>query len=484
MKKSNIVITVAGVTLAGWVYMSWNTGKIIEKDLPEYVQYINTKIITQIPYNKTGFNNLVKLPEFKLVKFNRGIFSSKILFSLSYDNATLPLSANVSHGPFPLASLSHFSFKPKLASVNIMLVADNPMVQMAKKMLTNGKEPFIIDLDLYTEYMGFNGKFATINMKDAHTNILVKGIEFSGKVKNNLDTISSTFKIDDLYINVGVLKFLLSCLKYNNNNNRFPNHPNQQPLNIYTGNEHFDLNVFSINGANSLDFPNMDLNQVHINSSSIPKGNNYEGQSTFQFGGLIVNQANFGTIKFNTNFNNINAQGFSVLLDLYNQLLLGDTKYLTDKRFNEGITKILENNPTFSIPSFHWKNNQGELNASFDLQMKNGKLTSPKDIIKLIKFKLNAQRSMLEYSLANLISLKNNSMKPSQILQLVKEMFNSLQQAKMNKDDTVYSRENLLSMLIDIDDKTLHSDLFYENDLFSINGHSIKAETFLDAFNR
>ena len=192
MKKTRVaagVIVALGVI---WTAGSWYTGKQLESRIAEMVAQANAQLKLTAP--EAGL-------ELSYQDYQRGVFSSQLKMVVKplagAENSWLKpgqsvlLDENVSHGPFPLASLKSFNLVPAMASVNTVLVNNDvtkPLFDIAK-----GQSPF--DINTRISYNGDTSSAISLKPLDYEKEtdkVTFSGGEFTLSADNQGSLVSLT----------------------------------------------------------------------------------------------------------------------------------------------------------------------------------------------------------------------------------------------------------------------------------------------------
>lgn len=493
MKKSNIIITtVAGIVIGGWSIASWQVGKQIEAKLPTYSKYIQDELWKAI-------EDTPELPlQFELVNYKRGLFSSTAQYNivkLPAEYGQFLINVKIEHGPFPLSSLTHFSLRPKVASVNAEF-ADSPIIRQVKSIATNGKTPFNVNIDIYNENnVTFDFKMAPINIIDRKGNFIVKGFRFFGYHKKNTANSKLEFKIDNINYKADPINFELANFKMDstfnlsnlNNSIKFT-FPNKQAVSI----ERLKMSGLQ----NLFNYPDVTMNNLHLNSTGTLNDDNINLQAEVQLGDLSLGYFKLGSFGYRVNLNHLNAQALESLIPALQKKFKRPTFDINlelEKIIGNSLDRILEGQPTFTISPLNWKNEKGELTISFNIDFQKHDISDPIPSIKSAKFNLNAPRPMLEYGMAQIQTLQKyynregflNANSPDYEITIARNTITSLKDLKQQFHENEEARKQyvnsnplpLVIMLaaINIDDTKLTSDISYKDGLFTINGGKPKS---------
>jgi len=384
MKKTIIATSIIVILGAGYTIASWYTGSIIENNIDAKITQITNEI-----------NQYKNIPDVNIQysDYQKGVFSTSFhltVNSINLENNKTTIfddMVTIYHGPFPWNEIKSANFSPKMAA----FVYKTSKESNEKLWLAADNKPFMTlnsSID-YSENIKLTANNEPINYNDEETG-------------TNLQTTKNTLSISiDNQLNNIVVKGDVNQLTFKNQTNNieiknliFSNKVFKQSDLSYQAEGQFSIedgiigNILSNSDSNCLK-----LNQLAININATEQNKKLTGTISASINSLIFGQQDIGKGEMLANYT------FPTNYDL-----IPDTN--DESRVNNWFVKLNK---------LLWKNQQGNLNASFALNIADNHIALnelDEDNLILAEANMHLPLKPLAYLIAQ-ISTYNKSMPDS-----------------------------------------------------------------------
>jgi len=372
MKKSNVAIAVVIGIGVLWTGGAWFTGKKAEQHIDEVVAQLNDQLTQHYP--EAG---LVVTRQ----GYERHIFSSttqlivKSRLAADDENALLApgeqwvFNEKISHGPFPIAQLKHFSLIPALASIHSELANTSSVKSLFD--YTKGKSPFsaetrigyghstssviqIQPIQYNAEDSSLSSDALNIALKTSPDNNAIKLNIDSGKVslnfKNEADvdteiTLNGLALHSDSYMSKEGLR--VGTQKIDAKNFLYAlNHKPAVQLTGITGSSNLDSTKNLVNGSLDYRIDKIEWQQLPLGSATL-KLSLHDFSAT-------------GMKTFYDNYNQAVQKNMANISHVTNQDELQAMQNEVNAAVLQNIPALLAGAPQFSVDNLILKNDKGQ----------------------------------------------------------------------------------------------------------------------------
>ena len=368
MNKS--VAIVAGVIVVGgglWLGGAWYTGSRLEAKSAEQIAQINAAL------NATERDDVFEVSQ---LSFERGLFSSHGRYAVtiapqSSKPATIEITADYEHGPFPLSALSKGKLAPAMALVHTE-VARTPEVEL---WFVSAKDQKPFQMDTIVSYGGdaeFDGKFAPVVLK-AGENGSPTNLDFSGA------TLQGTFARDTRHLVASFDAPTLSSKSAGDgpesldvNGTKINVDVMQGKFGVQTGKAEIAINKLVVGGLSKRD---RDIKHVSVDNfvyggSTSEDDKFVSGEAYVRGNALTLDGLVFGDPSLTIKVGRIDGpalQRIMTAIDNAQKQQSGSSAAPAedpkDVLIDNG-TALLAANPTLAIDPLVWKNEKGESKLS------------------------------------------------------------------------------------------------------------------------
>lgn len=379
MKKTRVaagVIVALGVI---WTAGSWYTGKQLESRIAEMVAQANAQLKLAAP--EAGL-------ELSYQDYQRGVFSSQLKMvvkplagaknSWLKPGQSVLLDENVSHGPFPLASLKSFNLVPAMASVSTVLINNDvtkPLFDIAK-----GQSPF--DINTRISYNGDTSSAISLKPLDYEKEtdkITFSGGEFLLSADNQGSLVSLTGEVKSGQVNTvneydQKVQFTFNNLKTDGSSKltTFDERIGDQTLSVerlaigVEGKDLAELNGMRIAGKSELTADGKKINSqldYSLNSLKLQNKDFGSGQLTLKVDGIDGVAMHQFSQQYQAKTQALMAQpDLAQNPELYQQQAV-------DALFSS-LPILLKGDPVVTLSPLSWKNAKGESSLNLSLALK------------------------------------------------------------------------------------------------------------------
>ena len=369
MKKSTGLVSVLVVAGIAYTGVSWYVGQQAEKVIQQTVTSTNDnfrKAMAGSPANE--------IPVLRIDRFERGVFSSVIDYTLVIPNAPeapveIRLADQLSHGPFPWMLIRQGSFAPAMAASTTRLLP-TAFTQKWINTQKDGQSPLVINTRV-----AFNNDTATVmQFKPVESSVDGEHLVFSG------GTIHIDWKNNFLDNQV---KGGFDSLSFEDKNEQSAVRLSQIAVKHDT--THQSDNQIKVGGSLGVKravIQDAELEQDIIFDdtalvyNSVQKGDLLDADMRYDFGSVKMGTADFGGLALGARAANVDAQQLMSLLTLIDTI---DTRQNQDDSFDltpeeetalmASIKAVIATKPSFALDPVVWKTNQGESSALVTLQL-------------------------------------------------------------------------------------------------------------------
>ena len=379
MKKTLVaagIIVALGVV---WTGGAWYTGKQLESRFAEMVAQANAQLKRTAP--EAGL-------ELSYQDYQRGVFSSQLKMvvkpqagaqtSWLKPGQSVLLDENVSHGPFPLASLKSFNLVPAMASVHTVLVNNDvvkPLFDMAK-----GQSPF--DINTRISYNG--DTHSDINLKPLNYQNETDKVAFSGgdfvlKADNQGSLVSLTGEADSGQINAvneydQKVQFTFNKLKTEGETRltAFDERVGDQTLTL-------ERVAVSVEGKDLAELNGM---RIAGKSDLTADGKKINSQLDYSLDSLKLQNQDFGSGKLTLKVDGVDGVAmhqFSQQYQARTQALMAQPDLAQNPELYQqkavealfgSLPILLKGDPVVTVSPLSWKNDKGESAFNLSLALK------------------------------------------------------------------------------------------------------------------
>jgi uncharacterized protein YdgA (DUF945 family) len=379
MKKSLVAVGVIVALGVVWTGGSWYTGKQLEGRLAEMVAQANAQLATTAP--EAGI-------QLAYQNYQRGVFSSHLQMVVKpADGAksswlkpgqTVVLDENVSHGPFPLASLKSFNLAPAMATVNSTLVNNDATKQLFE--LAKGQSPF--DISTRISYSG--DTHSNINLKPLNYEKGEEKVAFSGgEFKLDADREGNVFSLNG-NVESGVIN---AVNEYNQkvqltfNNLKTEGDSKLTRFAERIGNQKMTLDKLAIS-VEGKELALLDGVSFDGKSSLSKDGKSIDASLDYALDSLKLQGQDMGSSKLALKIGQIDGQAWHQFSQQYNgevQALLAEPGVMDNPQvyqqkvteaFFSALPLLLKGEPVITVAPLSWKNSKGETAFNLSLFLK------------------------------------------------------------------------------------------------------------------
>lgn len=368
MKKSTGLVSVLVVAGIAYTGVSWYVGQQAEKVIQQTVVSTNDNFRKAMVGSSAN-----EIPVLRIDRFERGIFSSMIDYTLVIPNTSeapveIRLADQLSHGPFPWMLISQGSFSPVLAASTTRLLP-TPFTQKWINTQKDGQSPLVIN----TRVAFNNDTTAVMHFKPVDSLVDGENLVFSG------GTISIDWKNNFLDNQV---KGGFDSLSFEDKNEQSAVRLSQIAIQHDATQAGDQIKVGGSLGVKRAVIQDAELEQdiIFDNTAlvynSIQKGDLLDADMRYDFGSVKMGTTDFGSLALGARAANVDAQQLMSLLTLIDTI---DARQNQDNSLDltpeeeaalmASIKAVIATKPSFALDPVVWKTAQGESSALATLQL-------------------------------------------------------------------------------------------------------------------
>ncbi|MCS2171294.1 YdgA family protein [Scandinavium sp. TWS1a] len=379
MKKSLVAVGIIVALGVVWTGGSWYTGKQLEGRLTDMVAQANAQLASTAP--EAGI-------QLAYQNYQRGVFSSHLQMVVKpVDGAksswlkpgqTIVLDENVSHGPFPLASLKTFNLAPAMATVESKLVNNEASKQLFE--LAKGQSPF--DISTRISYAGDTR--SDISLKPLNYEKGEEKVAFSGgEFQLDADRDGNAFALNG-DMESGVIN---AVNEYNQkvqvtfNNLKTSGDSKLTSFAERIGNQKVTLDKMAIS-VEGKELALLDGMTIDGKSNLSKDGKTIDATLDYALNSLKLQGQDMGSSKLALKIGQIDGQAWHQFSQQYNgqvQALLAQPGVMDNPEvYQQKVTEaffgalplLLKGEPVITVAPLSWKNSKGETTFNLSLFLK------------------------------------------------------------------------------------------------------------------
>lgn len=367
MRKSTGVLTAIAVVAVAYVGTTWYFGKQAQQSIEQAVARANESMASALVSQPAAGNAKLTVTEYR-----RRIFSSDIVYSLQIKDSSgrtqeLLLGDHLQHGPFPLDAITSGNLLPMLAFSHSQLLP-SAATQVWFDSL-KGQSPITA-----RSQVGFSGRaksdwtFKPLNVVQNDEVLKFSGGTLTAAFDNDFNDsrVSGSFGSLDYSLQAGAERIAIEDIR-------------------------FDYETAVVDAATrlsstanvakvSLDLPDdsgFSLHDVVMDVSNEHAGGLANTSIRYDFGKILADGANLGSLSLGVSAKDINMPALSALASTYDamqarhgpdaeewQLTQTEAALLQDK-----FLALLTSNPVLSLEPFVWKNDAGESRGNLTVEL-------------------------------------------------------------------------------------------------------------------
>lgn len=379
MKKSLVAVGVIVALGVVWTGGSWYTGKQLEGRIADMVAQANAQLASNAP--EAGL-------QLAYQNYQRGVFSSQLQMVVKpADGAksswlkpgqTVVLDENVSHGPFPLASLKHFNLAPAMATVDTVLVKNEASQHLFD--IAKGQSPF--DISTRISYSG-----------DTRSDISLKALNYEkgeekaafsgGEFELNADQQGNVFSLSGNAESglVNAVNEYNQKVQLTFNNLKTEGSSKLTSFNERIGSQKMTLDKVAI-AVEGKELAVMEGTTIDGNTDLSKDGKTIDSTLNYTLNSLKLQGQDMGSGKLALKVGQIDGQAWHQFSQQYNgqvQALLGQPDVMQNPEvYQQKVTEaffgalplLLKGEPVVTIAPLSWKNSKGETTFNLSLFLK------------------------------------------------------------------------------------------------------------------
>lgn len=379
MKKSLVAVGVIVALGVVWTGGSWYTGKQLEGRIADMVAQANAQLASNAP--EAGL-------QLAYQNYQRGVFSSQLQMVVKpADGAksswlkpgqTVVLDENVSHGPFPLASLKHFNLAPAMATVDTVLVKNEASQHLFD--IAKGQSPF--DISTRISYSGDTRSdisLKALNYEKGEEKVAFSGGEFelNADQQGNVFSLSGNAESGLVHaVNEYNQKVQLTF-----NNLKTEGSSKLTSFNERIGSQKMTLDKVAI-AVEGKELAVMEGTTIDGNADLSKDGKTIDSTLNYTLNSLKLQGQDMGSGKLALKVGQIDGQAWHQFSQQYNgqvQALLGQPDVMQNPEvYQQKVTEaffgalplLLKGEPVVTIAPLSWKNGKGETTFNLSLFLK------------------------------------------------------------------------------------------------------------------
>ncbi|MRS16028.1 DUF945 family protein [Enterobacteriaceae bacterium RIT691] len=379
MKKSLVAVGIIVALGAVWTGGSWYTGKQLESRIADMVAQANTQQKLSAP--EAGI-------ELSYQNYQRGVFSSHLQMvvkaaegaksSWLKPGQTLVLDENVSHGPFPLASLKQFNLAPAMASVETVLVnneASKPLFDLAK-----GQSPF--DINTRISYAGDTRSdinLKPLNYENGDEKVAFSGGDFQLSADSQGNAFSLTGEAQSGVINA--VNEYNQKVQFTFNNLKTEGDSKLASFNERIGSQKVTLDKIAV-AVEGKELAVMEGTHIDGKAELSKDGKTINSSLDYALNSLKLQGQDMGSGTLALKVGQIDGQAWHQFSQQYNgqvQALLAQPEVMQNPEvYQQKVTEafisaaplLLKGEPVITVAPLSWKNSKGESTFNLSLFLK------------------------------------------------------------------------------------------------------------------
>ncbi|MGL4725232.1 MAG: YdgA family protein [Scandinavium sp.] len=379
MKKSLVAVGVIVALGVVWTGGSWYTGKQLEGRIADMVAQANAQLASNAP--EAGL-------QLAYQNYQRGVFSSQLQMVVKpADGAksswlkpgqTIVLDENVSHGPFPLASLKHFNLAPAMATVDTVLVKNEASQHLFD--IAKGQSPF--DISTRISYSGDTRSdisLKALNYEKGEEKVAFSGGEFELNADQQGNVFSLSGNAESGLVNA--VNEYNQKVQLTFNNLKTEGNSKLTSFNERIGSQKMTLDKVSI-AVEGKELAVMEGTTIDGNADLSKDGKTIDSTLNYTLNSLKLQGQEMGSGKLALKVGQIDGQAWHQFSQQYNgqvQALLGQPDVMQNPEvYQQKVTEaffgalplLLKGEPVVTIAPLSWKNGKGETTFNLSLFLK------------------------------------------------------------------------------------------------------------------
>lgn len=379
MKKSLVAVGVIVALGVVWTGGSWYTGKQLESRIADMVAQANAQLQSNAP--EAGLSLAYQ-------DYQRGVFSSHLQMvvkaaegaksSWLKPGQSVILDENVSHGPFPLASLKKFNLAPAMATLETTLVnneASKPLFDLAK-----GQSPF--DISTRISYSGDTRSainLKPLNYENGDEKVAFSGGEFQLEADQQGNLFSLTGEAQSGLVNA--VNEYNQKVQLTFNNLKTDGTSKLTSFNERIGSQKLTLEKVAI-AVEGKELAVMEGTSIDGKADLSKDGKTIDSTLDYALNSLKLQGQDMGSGKLALKIGQIDGQAWHQFSQQYNgqvQALLGQPDVMQNPEvYQQKVTEaffgalplLLKGEPVVTVAPLSWKNAKGETSFNLSLFLK------------------------------------------------------------------------------------------------------------------
>ena len=467
MKKSAGILSVVVVLGVAYAATTWYVGKRAQATIEQAVEQANQRLVTVLGPDLGGRGLKVAISEYK-----RHVFSSDVVYTLQLkDSNGKPveylLSDHLQHGPFPVSAVKSGNLSPLLVLSHAQLIPSAVTQKWFDSL--KGESPVVA-----TTQVGFSGaghsqwQFKPLDITEDGDTLQFSGGSVAMTFSNDFKNSSAAGQFDSFAYAMAESgeKLQVKGIKLDS---------------ASTTADETNVNVKSSASVDNLvvssaDTETLQIEAIAVTLDSEQKGKLVQGALRYDFGRLLVGQADLGSISVGAKGSDFDVDALTALAVEYDQINAAHGGasdadiQLTGKEaasLREKMAAVLATNPKVSIDPVVWKNDKGESTLAVTVNLSGTGLAAD----------TGAQFDLLLPKIIKLLSLDISVSKPMFV-----KAFGQVQEGAQASPQTLaigtmifdqYSSRLASAGLAKVDGEKAVTSIKYENDSVDVNGQKM-----------